>query len=39
LFPYFFAKKEQTDTFAALAKHFIPEEDLGLGLRQEGLKI
>ncbi|KAK1602575.1 hypothetical protein QYE76_037467 [Lolium multiflorum] len=39
LFPYFFAKKEQPDTFAALAKHFIPEENLGLGLRQEGLKI
>jgi hypothetical protein len=39
LFPYFFAKKEQPDTFAALAKHFNPEEDLGLGLRQEGLKI
>jgi hypothetical protein len=26
LFPYFFPKKEQPDTFAALTKHFIPEE-------------
>ena len=39
LFPYFFANKKEPDTFAALAQHFIPEEDLGLGLRQEGLKI
>lgn len=39
LFPYFFAKKEEPDTFAALTKCFIPKEDLGLGLRQEGLKI
>jgi hypothetical protein len=39
LFPYFFAKKEKPETFAALARQFIPEEDLGLGLRQEGLKI
>jgi hypothetical protein len=39
LFPYFFAKKEEPATFAALTKYFIPKEDLGLGLRQEGLKI
>jgi hypothetical protein len=39
LFPYFFAKKEEPDTFAALTKCFIPKEDIGLGLRQEGLKI
>ncbi|KAK1661626.1 hypothetical protein QYE76_049785 [Lolium multiflorum] len=39
LFPYFFAKKEEPETFTALAQHFIPEEDLGLRLRQEGLKI
>ncbi|KAK1603870.1 hypothetical protein QYE76_027543 [Lolium multiflorum] len=39
LFPYFFAKKKEPDSFAELAQHFIPAEDLGLGLRQEGLKI
>ncbi|KAK1699362.1 hypothetical protein QYE76_016059 [Lolium multiflorum] len=39
LFPYFFAKKEKPETFATLARQFIPEEDLGLGLRHEGLKI
>ncbi|KAK1611408.1 hypothetical protein QYE76_035081 [Lolium multiflorum] len=39
LFPYFFPKKEQPDTFATLIKHFIPEEDLWLTLRQENLKI
>ncbi|KAK1615070.1 hypothetical protein QYE76_020587 [Lolium multiflorum] len=39
LFPYFFPKKEQPDTFVALTKHFIPIEDLGLTLRQENLKI
>ena len=39
LFPYFFAKKKEPKTFTALAQHFIPQEDLGLGLRQKGLKI
>ncbi|KAK1604652.1 hypothetical protein QYE76_028325 [Lolium multiflorum] len=39
LFPYFFPKKEQPSTFAALTKCFVPEEDLGLALRQENLKI
>ncbi|KAK1652501.1 hypothetical protein QYE76_070306 [Lolium multiflorum] len=39
LFPYFFAKKEEPETFTALAQHFIPKEDLGLRLRQESLKI
>ncbi|KAK1617328.1 hypothetical protein QYE76_022845 [Lolium multiflorum] len=39
LFPYFFPKTKQPDTFAALAKSFIPQEDLGLALRQENLKI
>ncbi|KAK1643722.1 hypothetical protein QYE76_061527 [Lolium multiflorum] len=39
LFPYFFAKKEEPETFTALARHFIPKEDLGLSLRQYGLKI
>ncbi|KAK1645168.1 hypothetical protein QYE76_062973 [Lolium multiflorum] len=39
LFPYFFPKKKEPDTFAALAKSFIPQEDLGLALRQENLKI
>ncbi|KAK1695203.1 hypothetical protein QYE76_011900 [Lolium multiflorum] len=39
LFPYFFPKKKEPDTFAALAKSFVPQEDLGLALRQESLKI
>ncbi|KAK1650459.1 hypothetical protein QYE76_068264 [Lolium multiflorum] len=39
LFPYFFPKKQEPDTFAALAKSFVPQEDLGLALRQESLKI
>nr|XP_051229091.1 uncharacterized protein LOC127346886 [Lolium perenne] len=39
LFPYFFQKTEEPNTFAALAKRFIPKEDLGLALRQENLKI
>jgi hypothetical protein len=38
LFPYFFPKKEP-NTFTALAKSFNVPEDLGLKLRQEGLKI
>ncbi|KAK1691923.1 hypothetical protein QYE76_008620 [Lolium multiflorum] len=39
LFPYFFPKTDEPDTFAALTKRFIPKEDLGLALRQENLKI
>ncbi|KAK1611427.1 hypothetical protein QYE76_035100 [Lolium multiflorum] len=39
LFPYFFPKKDQPSIFAALTKCFIPEEDVGLALRQENLKI
>jgi hypothetical protein len=39
LFPYFFPKKSQPDTFSELAKCFILEEDLGLAFRQENLKI
>ncbi|XP_051192292.1 uncharacterized protein [Lolium perenne] len=39
LFPYFFPKKNLPNTFADLTKYFIPEEDLGLALRQESLKI
>jgi hypothetical protein len=39
LFPYFFVKKEEPETFTALAKCFNSKEDLGLNLRQEGLKI
>ncbi|KAK1612949.1 hypothetical protein QYE76_036622 [Lolium multiflorum] len=39
LFPYFFPKKEEPTPFAALAKHFNSPEDLGLKLRQEGLKV
>ncbi|KAK1646569.1 hypothetical protein QYE76_064374 [Lolium multiflorum] len=39
LFPYLFPKKKEHDTFAALAKSFFSQEDLGLALRQENLKI
>ncbi|KAK1695600.1 hypothetical protein QYE76_012297 [Lolium multiflorum] len=39
LFPYFFPKKVEPNTFTALAKSFNVPEDLGLKLRQEGLKI
>ncbi|KAK1677375.1 hypothetical protein QYE76_038223 [Lolium multiflorum] len=39
LFPYFFPKKEAPSTFVELAKTFNGPEDLGLKLRQEGLKI
>jgi hypothetical protein len=39
LFPYFFKKKEEPATFVALAKCFTSPEDLGLQLRQEGLKV
>ncbi|KAK1608000.1 hypothetical protein QYE76_031673 [Lolium multiflorum] len=39
LFPYFFKKKEVPATFVALAKCFNSQEDLGLQLRQEGLKV
>ncbi|KAK1630874.1 hypothetical protein QYE76_005189 [Lolium multiflorum] len=39
LFPYFFPKTDEPNTFAALAKRFIPKEDLGLALLQENLKI
>ncbi|KAK1686763.1 hypothetical protein QYE76_047611 [Lolium multiflorum] len=39
LFPYFFPKKEEPNTFVALAKSFNVPKDLGLKLRQEGLKI
>ncbi|KAK1608822.1 hypothetical protein QYE76_032495 [Lolium multiflorum] len=39
LFPYFFHKKEQPATFIDLAKCFNGKEDLGLQLRQEGLKV
>ncbi|KAK1632472.1 hypothetical protein QYE76_006787 [Lolium multiflorum] len=39
LFPYFFPKKEEPNTFVALAKGFNVPEDLGLKLRQEGLKV
>jgi hypothetical protein len=39
LFPYFFLKTDEPNTFVALTKRFIPKEDLGLALRQENLKI
>ncbi|KAK1681021.1 hypothetical protein QYE76_041869 [Lolium multiflorum] len=39
LFPYFFKKKEEPATFTALAKCFNSQEDLGLQLCQEGLKV
>ncbi|KAK1665982.1 hypothetical protein QYE76_054141 [Lolium multiflorum] len=38
LFPYFFKKKEEPAVFIDLAKCFTGNEDLGLQLRQEGLK-
>ncbi|KAK1647241.1 hypothetical protein QYE76_065046 [Lolium multiflorum] len=39
LFPYFFKKKEVPAPFVALAKCFNTQENLGLQLRQEGLKV
>jgi hypothetical protein len=39
LFTYFFPKKKQPDTFSELARHFLPEEDLGLAFRQENLEV
>ncbi|KAK1696260.1 hypothetical protein QYE76_012957 [Lolium multiflorum] len=39
LFPYFFKKKEVPAPFVALAKCFNSQENLGLQLRQEGLKV
>ncbi|KAK1683525.1 hypothetical protein QYE76_044373 [Lolium multiflorum] len=39
LFPYFFKKKEEPAIFVDLAKCFTSQEDLGLQLRQEGLKV
>jgi hypothetical protein len=39
LFPYFFKKTEEPATFVALAKCFTSQENLGLQLRQEGLKV
>ncbi|KAK1628990.1 hypothetical protein QYE76_003305 [Lolium multiflorum] len=39
LFPYFFPKKEEPTPFTDLAKCFNSQEDLGLKLRQEGLKV
>ncbi|KAK1602881.1 hypothetical protein QYE76_018308 [Lolium multiflorum] len=39
LFPYFFKKKEEPAVFIDLAKCFTSNEDLGLQLLQEGLKV
>ncbi|KAK1616308.1 hypothetical protein QYE76_021825 [Lolium multiflorum] len=39
LFPYFFKKKEEPAVFIDLAKCFTSNADLGLQLRQEGLKV
>ncbi|KAK1662737.1 hypothetical protein QYE76_050896 [Lolium multiflorum] len=39
LFPYFFHKMEEPAVFIDLAKCFTGNEDLGLQLRQEGLKV
>ncbi|KAK1653068.1 hypothetical protein QYE76_070873 [Lolium multiflorum] len=39
LFPYFFKKKEEPAFLIDLAKCFTSNEDLGLQLRQEGLKV
>ncbi|KAK1649440.1 hypothetical protein QYE76_067245 [Lolium multiflorum] len=39
LFPYFFPKTQEPKIFTNLAKHFNSQEDLGLKLHQEGLKV
>ncbi|KAK1695639.1 hypothetical protein QYE76_012336 [Lolium multiflorum] len=39
LFPYFFKKKEVPAPYVSLAKCFNSQEDLGLQLCQEGLKV
>ncbi|KAK1694604.1 hypothetical protein QYE76_011301 [Lolium multiflorum] len=39
LFPYFFPKQKQPETFSDLTKHFIPKEDHALTFWQESLKI
>jgi hypothetical protein len=39
LFPYFFPKQKQPDTFSELVRRFLPEEDLGLAFHQESLKV
>ncbi|KAK1618246.1 hypothetical protein QYE76_023763 [Lolium multiflorum] len=39
LFPYFFKKKEEPAIFVDLAKCFTSQEEIGLQLRQEGLKV
>jgi hypothetical protein len=39
LFPYFFPRKEEPETFLDLAKCFNPAEDLGLKVRHENMKI
>ena len=39
LFPYFSPKTQEPKIFTKLAKHFNSQEDLGLKLRQEGLKV
>ncbi|KAK1561317.1 hypothetical protein QYE76_037625 [Lolium multiflorum] len=39
LFPYFFPKQKQPETFSDLAKHFIPKEDHATTFWQESLKI
>ncbi|KAK1613215.1 hypothetical protein QYE76_036888 [Lolium multiflorum] len=39
LFPFHFAKKEEPESFTALAQCFKSKEDLGPSLRQEGLGV
>ncbi|KAK1551482.1 hypothetical protein QYE76_017718 [Lolium multiflorum] len=39
LFPYFFPRKEEPETFLDLAKCFNPAEDLGLKVRHENMKV
>jgi hypothetical protein len=39
LFPHFFPKQTQLQTFSELTKRFLPQEDLALAYRQENLKV
>ena len=39
LFPHFFPKQMQPQTFSELARRFLPKEDLALAYRQENLKV
>jgi hypothetical protein len=39
LFPHFFPKQTQPQTFSELIRRFLPHEDLALAYRQENLKV